>query len=150
MSKHTRGQAPPWASHSAAVMYTMPSGHASERRESSENQDCILDMNTFIEWCAWFKKLKYGWILNKATQIQFCTYLSMALWILNYKETWYSTQAGVGVAVSSLYVRPGAAAALMLWGGWIAESLSCLDTRVTFWWALRPHWPHWPATIYWK
>lgn len=68
MSKHTRGQAPPWASHSAAVMYTMPSGHASERRESSENQDCILDMNTFIEWCAWFKKLKYGWILNKSTQ----------------------------------------------------------------------------------
>lgn len=56
----------------------------------------------------------------------------------------------MGVAVSCLYVWPGAAVAPMLWWWWTAESFSCLDTRVTFRWTLRPRWPFWPAAIHWK
>lgn len=74
----------------------------------------------------------------------------MVLSSLTYKKTWCSTWARVGGAVSSLHVWAGTAAALMLWGGWTAESLSYLDARVTFWWTLRPQRPCWPATIHWK
>ena len=55
----------------------------------------------------------------------------------------------MGVAVSRLYVWPGATAAPVLRGGGVAESLSGLDATITLGRTLGPSRPRRPPSIYW-
>ncbi len=62
---------------------------------------------------------------------------------------WF-TRAGLDVAVSCLYVRPGTAEASVQRRRRTAEALSRLNTRVTLRWTHRPAGPGRPATVHYS